>query len=178
MKDNKRIAVILTIVAISLALLTSAAAAVTDTVRKSTTESSISSNTGTPGVENNYVAFDTDIDGNGPLRQSGLIFTVPHNPGDTIEITATTNDPADFISCDSNFEICYMINSGKLLPGGSGEVYQSESSSKANTYYLKKQIDRNDFNLIIRDSTGNDRNVKGHIKVVVYSKYPSAFEHI
>ncbi|HZK72257.1 MAG TPA: hypothetical protein VFD03_12205 [Clostridia bacterium] len=176
MKDNKRIAVILTIVAISLALLTSAAAT-TDTIRGSTTESSISSNTGTPGVENNYVAIDIDIDGSGPLRQSGLIFTVPHNPGDTIEITATTNDPADFISCDSHFEIYYMINGGQVLPG-IGSVYQSESYSKAKTYYLKKQIDRTDFNLIIRDSAGNDLNVKGHIKIVVHSKYPPGFEHI
>lgn len=170
MKDNKRIALILTVVAMSLALSTSAVAAVTDTVGGSTTESGISSDTGTPGVENKYVAVDIDIDGNGPLRQSGLIFLVPLKQADTIEVTATTNDPADFISCDYNFVITYMIDRG-IVNFGSGEVFQSESYSEAKTYYLKKPMDRTYFNLIIRDSAGNDRNVKGHIKVVVYSKF-------
>jgi hypothetical protein len=178
MKDNKQVTVILIVVAISLALLTSAVAAVTDTVGGSTIESGIGSDIGTQGVENNYVAFDIDIDGSGPLRQSGLIFPVTHKSGDTIEITATTNDLADFISCDSIFVIYYEINGGNVPPGSPGEVYQSESTSKAKTYYLKKQIDRNDFNLIIRDSAGNDLNVKGHIKVVVHSKYTRGFEHV
>lgn len=134
-------------------------------------------NRGTQGVKNTYTAWDMDFDEN---DASSLIYQVDLIPGDTIEVTAETNIPANFISGDDQFAMCYIVGDGNLdsylvSDMDHGSVYQEESYSNARYYELTKEMNRNFFSLAIQNPAG-DSSLTGHIKVVVHSKYTEA-EH-
>jgi hypothetical protein len=147
---------------------------------------SAAGNFGTQGVENVYTEYDGPID---RLAGEGLMpWRVYLLSGDTIEVTASTVQPADFISANTGYFSNYM--GGRSTPlvtgndpvlntmmGGKTEVYQDESYSGATAYYLNKQVDRTYFILDIRDAQSKERQrVSGHLKVVIHSRYSSA-EH-
>jgi hypothetical protein len=91
--------------------------------------------------------------------------------GDIVEATVTTENPEDFISGDYNFNLQFLINSGRTDNPNGFNVYQSESYSGANSYYLLKQIDRKWFVLAVKNPEGNYQNIRGHKKIVVYSTH-------
>jgi hypothetical protein len=144
-----------------------------------TGNASAGSNFGTPGVENVY----TEYDGNIEERTLGYPCWIHLIAGDTIEVSAHTAQPADFISGNLGYFTQKGTDSGITDPlvqnilGGRPEVYQEESYHNATDYYLKKQLDRNCFVLDIKDSATQYRSaVRGHLKVVIHSKFSEA-EH-
>jgi len=123
---------------------------------------------GTQNVENTYIDADYDFSSEN-IGYSGCVFSTPLLPGDTIEVTVTTENPVDFISGDGWFYTSVVINLGKIDP--SLTTYPEESLPNSNSYYLNSQIDRNSFNLVVRNLTGDYKNIRGHIKVLVHSKF-------
>ena len=128
---------------------------------------------GTQGVLNTFVAMDYDFSSE-ILGHSGCVFSVPLLPGDTIEVEITTENPVDFISGDYNFYTSFILNFGKIDTSQSFTIYQEESLSNSNTYYLTRRIDRQSFNLVVRNPSGDYKNIKGHIKIVVHSNFPNS----
>jgi hypothetical protein len=125
-------------------------------------------NPGTPGVENTYIAADYDFSSEN-IGYSGCVFYAPLLLGDTIEVTVTTENPVDFISGDSWFYTSVVINLGEIDP--SLTIYPEESLSNSDSYYLNSQIDRNSFAMVVRNPTGDYKNIRGHVKILVHSKF-------
>jgi hypothetical protein len=126
---------------------------------------------GTRGVQNTYVALDYNFSSE-ILGHSGCVFSVQVLPGDTIEADITTEKPVDFISGDSRFYISFVTNIGKIDTSQDFTIYQSECLSGSSSYHLATQIDRSSFNLVVRNPDGTYDNIKGHVKIVVHSKFP------
>lgn len=136
-------------------------------------ESADMQNLGTQGVQNTYMAMDYDFSSE-ILGHSGCVFMVPLIPGDTVEVDITTENPVDFISGDSNFYIGFVTNFGNIDNLKDATVYSSESLSNSRSYHFVGQIDRNNFNLVVRNPDGTYDNIKGHVKIVVYSQFPKS----
>ncbi len=130
-------------------------------------------NAGTQGVQNTYVAMDYDFSSE-ILGHSGCVFMVPLLQGDTVQVNATTENPVDFISGDSNFYISFVTNSGKYDASRDITLYPTESLQNTNSYHFTGPIDRNNFNLVVRNPDGTYDNIKGHMKIVVHSKFPKS----
>jgi hypothetical protein len=131
-------------------------------------------NMGTLGVENTYIAADYDFSSDTLGYNGCIIFTVPLTPGDKIEVAVTTDTPVDFISGDYNFYLSVLTNFGKIDTLQDFTLYESEILQNSNSYYLSGPVDRNSFNLVVRNPDGSSDNIRGHIKVVVHSKFANS----
>jgi hypothetical protein len=127
-------------------------------------------NTGTQGVLNNYVALDQDFSSE-PYGYSNCIFTIPQYEGDSIDASATTESLDDFISGDYSFYLNILTNIGKLDKNQDYTIFEQETQRQTQAYKFSGAVNRKSFNLIVSNPSGEFKNIKGHIKVIVHSHF-------
>ncbi|MDD3020854.1 MAG: hypothetical protein PHX61_07735 [Alphaproteobacteria bacterium] len=122
-----------------------------------------------------YVAYENKYEGTGMITSMYPNYCmVPVMPGDTVEIWATSDVPARFLSGGQGLLNHYIMYNGMSYgaPGDYQDIYESESEHGGTKYHKVINIDdpmRYMFVFAVQSDADGSNNVRGTIKITVNS---------